>query len=38
MPQTVMETYAKFRQTITQELGGPCLFMRSAKEAEEIGS
>jgi len=37
MPQTVMETCAKFRQTIAQELGGPRLFVRSAKEVEEIG-
>jgi len=38
MPQTVMETWAKLRQTIAQELGAPRLFVRSAKEAEEIGS
>ena len=38
MPQTVMETCAKFRQTIAQQLGGPHLFVRSAKEAKEIGS
>jgi len=38
MQQTLMEICAKFRQTIVQELGGPRLFVRSAKEAEEIGS